>query len=305
MVAPIDLNQLRAFTAVHGRGSFSAAASELGVPRSTVSRAVASLEEALGLRLFQRTTRQVQATPAGVALFARVAPSLRALDASLRELPEAEETPAGRLRITATADVGTVVLAEAVSRYTTRYPRVQVEMHFDDEVVDLVQGGFELALRVTSRTLRSSSSLTARKLGDLVVQLYASPAYLARRGAPRQPRELAAYDWVSFTGPRPLTRMLDERELRTIEPRVVCRDAFFAREVLRTGGGVGLLPAFLADVDVAAGTLVRVLPRWRLRAGAAYLVQPVGKHRSRRVTAFVELLFELLRQRPLPAAPSV
>jgi len=302
MFAPIDLNRLRAFVAVHGGGSFSAAAAELGVPRSTVSRAVAGLEAALGLRLFQRTTRQVHATPAGTALFERVVPSLRALDASLRDLPEAEEAPVGRLRITTTADVGTVVLAEAISRYTTRHPRVQVEMHFDNDVVDLVREGFDLALRISDGPLRSSS-LLARKVGDLVVQIYASPAYLARRGAPRRPRDLAAYDWVSFAGSRTLARLVGQRDLRTIKPRVICRDAFFAREVLRTGGGVGLLPAFLADADVAAGTLVRVLPRSLLRTGTVYLVQPAGEHRPRRVTAFVELLLELLRQRPLPAAP--
>jgi DNA-binding transcriptional LysR family regulator len=158
-----------------------------------------------------------------------------------------------------------------------------------------------LALRVSDGK-RRSSSLLARKVGDMLVQVYASPAYLARRGAPRRPRDLGAYDWVSFAGPRALSRLLDHRDLRTIEPRVTCPDAFFAREVLRTGGGVGLLPAFLADADLAAGTLVRVLPRWLLRTGTIYVVQPAGAHRPRRVTAFVELLLELLRQRPLPAA---
>jgi len=302
MAAPIDLNQLRAFAAVHGRGSFSAAAAELDVPRSTVSRAVAGLESALGLRLFQRTTRQVQPTAAGVALFERVEPSLRTLDASVRQLPEQEEAPSGRLRITTIADVGTVLLAEAVSRYTTRYPRVKVEMHFDSQVVDLVREGFDLAVRITGGPLKSSS-LIARKVGELVLQVYASPAYLARRGAPHRPRDLADYDWVSLAGPRTLAGLVDHRDLRAIEPRISCRDAFFVREVLRTGGGVGLLPAFLADADVAAGTLVRVLPRWLLRTGMIYVVQPAGKHRPRRVTAFVELLLELLRQRPLPASP--
>ena len=298
--APIDLNQLRAFVAVLGRGNFSTAAQELGVPRSTVSRAIAALETALGVRLFQRTTRAVQPTAAALALAERVTPSLQSLDVALRELPQADEVPSGQLRVTTTADLGTVVLAEVVSRFCARYPRVQVEAHLDNEIVDLVRDGFDLALRLTPGRLRSSS-LLARKVGDLAVQLYAAPSYLARRGTPRRPSDLAKHDWVWFGGTRPLESIVRRRDLRGVPARVVCRDPFFAREVLRTGGGVGVLPTFLADADVAAGALVRLLPRWVAHTGAIYVVQPPGAHRPRRATAFVELLLEMLRQRPIGA----
>jgi DNA-binding transcriptional LysR family regulator len=297
-MAPIDLNRLHAFAAVHSGGSFSAAAARLGVPRSTVSRAVAALEESLDVRLFARTTRQVKTTAAGLALYDRVAPSLSSLETSLRELPRQQESPAGLLRITTTADLGTIVLAEAVSRYVARYPATQVELHFGHELVDLVKDGFDLALRFLARPARSST-LVARKVGTVFVQLYAAPAYLARRQPPHSPAELRDYDWVSFTGSRGMVELVRHRDLRAVKARVTCHDPFFAREVLRTGGGIGALPSFLADGDVAAGTLVRVLPRWLLRTGTVLMVQPSRQHVPRKVTAFAELLLEMLRQRPM------
>ena len=152
--ATIDLNLLRAFAAVHAAGSFSAAASQLGVPRSTVSRAVAALEEQLKQSLFQRTTRKVTTTPVGVSLFERVAPQLDSLAGALVDLPEGSDAPSGTLRLTATADLGSMVLTEAVARYVRRYPETNVELELTARVVDLVREGFDLALRVATTQLK-------------------------------------------------------------------------------------------------------------------------------------------------------
>ncbi|WP_224243887.1 LysR family transcriptional regulator [Hyalangium gracile] len=298
-MATIDLNLMHAFVAVHDTGSFSRAAERLGVPRSTVSRAVATLEESLGVRLFHRTTRKVSTTTAGVSLYDRVAPSVSSLVESLAELPEREEEPSGTLRVTSTVDLGTIVLAEAVKRFTTRYPNTQVEVYLSNTLVDLVRDGFDLALRISLKAMRDSS-LVARKVGPVAVQLYASPAYLARRGTPRTPEELQSHDWIGFRGAPPILQVapgsMADVNART---RVTCDDMFFAREVLKAGAGIGMLPSHMADVEVAAGTLVRVMPRWVSSTGAVYLVHPGRKHLPRKVTAFSELVRELLRQRPL------
>jgi DNA-binding transcriptional LysR family regulator len=198
-MATIDLNLVRAFVTVHEAGSFSAAASRLGVPRSTVSRAVSALEDSLGVLLFHRTTRKVATTAAGLALFDRVAPPLATLDASLSDLPDREEEPSGTLRVTTTGDLGTAVLAEVVTRFTARYPDTQVEVHLSTDVVDLIRTGFDLALRISRGSL-GDSSLIARKVGMVLFQLYASPSYLARRGTPRTPADLSERDWVAFRG---------------------------------------------------------------------------------------------------------
>jgi DNA-binding transcriptional LysR family regulator len=295
----IDLELVRAFVAVHDAGSFSAAALRLGVPRSTVSRAVAALEESLALLLFHRTTRRVATTAAGVALYDRVAPALGTIDAALSDLPDTEEEPSGTLRLTTTPDLGTIVVAEAVTRYTARYPRTQVELQLSSSLVDLVRDGFDLALRVSPGP-RRDSALIARKVGDIMIQLYAAPAYLARRGTPRSPAELRDHDWIGFRGAAPLQLSASgARSVIQARPRVICDDMFFAREVLRTGGGIGALPSFIADGDLADGRLVHLLPRWVSRTGTVSLVHPSRRHIPRRVNAFRDLLLEMLRQRPL------
>jgi len=290
----MDLQLVRAFVAVHEGGSFSAAGVRLGVPRSTVSRAVASLEERLGVRLFHRTTRKVVATAAGQRLHARVAGSLVQVDAALDELVEHEEEPAGRVRVTTTVDLGAMVVAEAAARFVARYPRVAVETRLGVGVVDLVKDGVDLALRVTRAPL-ADSDLAARRVGSVDLRLYASPAYLLRRGAPRNVRELSSHDFVGVPGG---TRQLFPRPFKGTF-RVVTDDMFFIRAAVVHGAGIGLIASFMADEAVAAGALVPVLPRLFERTGIVYVVIPSRKNVPRRVSAFRELLVDLLRERPL------
>lgn len=295
MAAPIDLNLLRAFSAVHAHASFTAAAGQLGVPRSTVSRAIAELEDQLGVALFHRTTRSVAVTADGTALHDRVAPALAALDAAVRELPEREEAPTGTLRITSTVDLGTTLLAEVVTRYLARYPAVAVDVLLANRTLDLARERIDLALRVAPDGRRADSSLVGKRVGTVVLEVYAAPSYLARRGTPQAPAELAAHDWLTYRGAD--RNLLGARFAG--DPRLTCDDMFFAREAARLGAGIAVLPAYLAGELVAAGELVRVLPRLSSRLAQVWLVHPGRKHLPRRVTAFRELLQETLRRRPL------
>ena len=155
----IDLNLVRVFVAVHETGSFSGAASRLSVPRSTVSRAVASLEAELGVRLFQRTTRQVSTSSAGLALFERVAPSLGTLEASLASLPEQRDVPSGVVRITSTVDLGVAVLAEASKRFTERYPDVRVEVRLTNGLVNMIAEGFDQLTEAFSASVLTGGAM--------------------------------------------------------------------------------------------------------------------------------------------------
>ncbi len=298
-MATIDLNLVRAVVAVHESASFSAAAQRLGVPRSTVSRAVSALEDALGVLLFQRTTRQVVTTPAGVALVDRVRPSLSNLEHALAEVPEAQESPTGTLRITTTTDLASVFLSEVVTRFVARYPQVSVDVHISSALVDLVGGGFDLALRVSAQSSQRDSSLVVRKVGAVRFQLFASPSYLARKGQPRQNSELASHELVGFHGTRWPGH--EGKRRATLPVRVSTDDMFFVRALMRAGAGIGGIPSFLAAEDLAAGSLLRVLPRWSFDTGAVYLAHPARKHVPRRVTAFQELAAESLRRNPITA----
>jgi len=297
-MAPIDLNLVRAFVAVHEGGSFSAAGERLGVPRSTVSRAVAALEQSLDVLLFHRTTRRVTTTAAGRALHERLSPPLLALEASLSDLPETKDEPAGTLRLTTTTELGSTVVAEAIARFTALHPKVDVDLHLDNRVVDLARGGFDLALRVSSGPLRVSS-LIARKLGNLSLQLYSSPAYLTRRGMPRSSSELAGHDLIGLRGAPPMP-LASSSKGQVPRSRIDCDDMLVARALIRAGGGIGMLFSFLADGDMTEGRLVRVLPDWLAHAGAVHLVYPSRRHVPHRVTAFRDLVVEMLRRRPLP-----
>jgi len=289
----LDLDLLALFEAVARTRSFSAAARELGRPKSSVSRGIARLEASLGAQLLFRTTRQVALSVAGTALFDEVTPLLAGLRRAVSGVPGREELPSGELRVTAPADVGALFLAEVVTRYTARYPAVRVELRLSGRVVDLVAEGFDVAVRVGER-LRDSS-LVARRAAPVVLQLYASPLYLARRGVPRSEAELAGHDGVLFrSGPQKL-RIPRVDSAAALHPRIVCDDLLFARDALRAGAGIGLLPTFLAAPEVAAGTLVRVIPGHERTAGYLHIVTPGGRHLSRKVSAFRDLAVELLR----------
>jgi DNA-binding transcriptional LysR family regulator len=290
----MDLNGLTVFEAVARTRSFSAAARELALPKSSVSRAIARLEEELDVQLLVRTTRQVSVTEAGTALQDRIAPLLRQVGAAIGELPEREEAPSGTLRVTAPVDLGVLFLAELVARFTARHPAVTVDLHLTGRVVDLVAEKFDVALRVASAL--KDSTLVARRVAPIVIQLFASPVYLARRGTPRSEAELAQHDGVAFRGGPQKLRMQGTREAAGVEPRerVVCDDLLFVRDALRAGAGIGVLPTFVAAPEVAAGTLVRVLPRVERTVGWLHVVTPAAKHVPRKVTAFRELVLEVL-----------
>jgi len=299
-MAPIDLNLLRVFSTVYGAGSFTAAARKLGVPRSTVSRAIAALEDHVGDELIHRTTRAMSVSDAGKLLFDRIAPSLGGLEAALGDLPaRPDDEPTGVVRVTATPDIGATVLAEAAVRFTARYPRAEVELMMTANLLDL-RDGCDLALRV-ARARLPDSRLIARKVGAVAFHLFASPTYLARRGVPRSPAEIADHDWIGLGGTVPKAFDAAMRK-RGVGGRIVCDDTFVVRELVRRGGGIAGMPSFMADDDLRAGTLVRVIPKFTLTSGTVYLVHAARRHLPARLTAFRDLVLELLRQRPL--APS-
>jgi DNA-binding transcriptional LysR family regulator len=300
----MDLNLLAMFEAVARTSSFSAAAQELGIPKSSTSRAIARLEEELGAQLLFRTTRKVALSAAGTALYDRVAPLLRSMKAALGELPETEEAPSGTLKVTAPADLGVFFLAEVLARYSARYPAVSVKLHLTGRLVDLVGEGFDVALRVAPKL--EDSTLVVRRAAPVVLHLFASPLYLARRGTPRSEDELAEHDWILFRGGAQCLRVAGARPPSRRPPRIVCDDVLFVRDAVRAGAGIGLLPTFVAEADVVAGGLVRILPRYERFAGNLYVVSPAAKHVPRKVTAFRELVLEMLKSsanvRSAPAA---
>lgn len=290
MTTNLDLNLLSIFVAVAEAQSFSEAARQLGLTKGTVSRAIAKLEEAVGASLLHRTTRQVALSTAGTALYERIGPHLSALGRALGELPERGEQPSGELRLTAPLDLGVVLLSGVVTRFCLRYPEVRIDLRLTNRKVDLVAEGFDAAIRASGEEL-PDSGLSARRLGTTEMWMYASPAYVARRGEPAALGD-PAHTWISF-GP-----MSKQLPLGSTRPQITSDDFFFLRELLRNGAGVGILPWFVAEPYVQQGALQRVLRSYRVRTGGFVLLYPKGRQLPRKVSAFRDFLVEALRAQP-------
>jgi DNA-binding transcriptional LysR family regulator len=297
----VDLNALELFVAVAETSSFSVAARRLGVPKSTVSRGLQRLERELKVTLVNRTTRQVSLSTAGQALLERVGPRLAELKKAVGDLPETEEKPRGHLRVTAAVDFGATWLPDLVTAFLARCPEVSVEVNVSNRLVDLVGERFDLAFRAAGERLKDSA-LVARKVGSVSMRVFASPAYLARRGTPRTARELEGHDWVVFRKSARV-QLLGAGETSTValDGRLVADDLFFIREAAIAGGGLALLPSFLAEREVEAGTLARVLPRLETPTGAMWVLTPGGQL-PKRTLAFRDFAVEWMKSHPLAIA---
>ncbi|MBL8603568.1 MAG: LysR family transcriptional regulator [Myxococcales bacterium] len=302
---PTPFGEVALFVRVVEAGSFAAAARALGVPRSTLTRALSRLEDARRVRLLVRTPRAVSLTPAGRAFFDAVAPLIEGLREATETLGETQDQPRGTLKLTAPIDLGETHLARLLRAYAERYPQVRVELDLSSRVVDLVREGYDAAFRATRR---NDPDLVARRLAEANIGYFAAPSYLAEHPAPQGPEDLAQHDTVLFLrGNEPEVWSLHgprgaQREVR-VGPgngsgrcgRLGGNDYFFVRGLLREGAGIGPLPLSAGAVEVSAGKLVRVLPEWHGLGGTMYFVYPAGKHIPRRVTALRDMALEAFR----------
>ena len=292
----MDLNRVSAFVRVVQDGSFTAAARALGLPKSSVSRSVAQLEHDLGIRLLQRTTRQLHLTDAGAAYFERVSRALGDIGEATIAASDAQSELSGVVRITAPVDIGIWSLAAIIGRFVRKHPRIRVEVSLTGRVVDLVAEGFDLAVR--AGPLRDSS-LVARRVGELQSVAYASPKYLARRGTPQKLEDLVAHDCVLFR-PNGSTAKWELRHTDgtvasvDVTGLVASDDLSFVRKAVLTGSGIGVLPTFLCGRAEATGKLVRVLNDWSLNGAVLHVAYPSARFVPQRVVVLREhLLSEL------------
>jgi DNA-binding transcriptional LysR family regulator len=288
------LDEIAAFVRVVEAGSFTAAAKQLGVPKSTLSRALSRLEDHTKTRLLRRTTRAIALTEAGRRFYEQVAPHVGGLGDALAGLAEREDAPRGLLRVTAPVDVGEAFLGDVITRFVARYPAVEVDVDLSGRMVDLVQEGFDVAIRASKKL--KDSSLVARKIADTELALYASPSYLARRGTPASAAELEGHDLVLFR-PASSTSSASSSHagLGKLTGRVRTGDFVFARAAIRAGAGIGPLPSFLVGRELADGRLQHVLPGWSELAGPLYFVYPSARHVPKKVSAFREFVVECFR----------
>lgn len=286
----IDLNDLLVFEAVAAAGGFTAAADRLGVATAKVSVEIGRLESKLGVALFARTTRKVVLTDAGQTLYEECRPLLHALTEAIERAGSGKEELAGTLRISSTVDHAALSLAPALAAFAKLHPRLTVDLRTNDRVIDLIEEGIDVAIRLG--WLRDSS-LRAVKLGEFEQYVVASPGYLRRVRRPKIPEDLPALDWIALTLlPTPLTWKFTSGsgEAKTIHVRSRFRvDSPGAlRSLLQQHAGVSVMDQFNAQEGIHAKRLIRLLPDWALPSGGIYAVYPPGRQLSAKVRRFID-----------------
>jgi DNA-binding transcriptional LysR family regulator len=291
----MDLNRAAIFVRVVDEGGFSAAARALHLPKSSVSRAVSLLEEELGARLLQRSTRKVHLTEAGSTFYDRASRGIAGVEEAAAAVTELQGSLRGPVRITAPVDAGIWLLAPVIARFGAMHPAVHVDALLTGRVVDLVAEGVDFALR--AGVIRDSS-LIARRLTRPDIALYATPAYLARKGTPKKTADLASHDCVLFRAERGRTKWTlvgpDAEETVEVTGPVNADDFSFVQRMVLAGVGIGLLPSFLCTDAVAAGALARVLPKMVGRGAPFHLVYPSARYLPARAVAFRDFVLAAL-----------
>jgi DNA-binding transcriptional LysR family regulator len=290
----LDLDDLAIFVKVVDRAGFAGAARDLRVPTSTVSRTITRLESAAGVRLVHRTTRTVRPTGEGRALYASVAPAVATLKSAVRSLEPVKGQPKGRLRVSVAHDLAATFLIQVMVDFMERHPLVEIDCGISERLSDLVDEGFDIAIRAA--VVLRDSSLVVRKLGEAAHGLYASPRYLQKHGAPATVEELERHQCVVFRA-KDLAKTWtlrdgDEEKTVDVRGRVGGDDFTFVRATVVAGGGIALLPRILCRKDEREGTLVRVLPRFGGRGATICIVYPSRHNVPARVTAFRDFVIE-------------
>ena len=289
--------EMRVFAAVVDAGSFVGAADELDMSKAAVSRIVSELEARLGVRLLHRTTRRLSLTTEGEVFVDRCRELLAAVGEAEAEVSERSGQAVGVLKISAPVSFGVLRLAPLWGGFLAAHPQIQLDITLSDRVVDLVDEGFDLAVRIARL---ESSSLVSRRLSATRMVLCASPEYLRKHGTPRDPSALAGHtvlaysllaagDTWEFQGP-------DGPVAVKVRPRMHTNSGDTCRAVALDHKGIVLQPSFLVGEDLQAGRLVELLPDYRSHELGVYAVYPTRKHVLPKVRLLIDYLAQALER---------
>ncbi|HEY4060163.1 MAG TPA: LysR family transcriptional regulator [Kofleriaceae bacterium] len=295
----MDLNDIVVFTKVVETKSFTGAAEQLGLPKSTVSRKLAQLEERLGVRLVQRTTRKLALTDVGEAYYQRAARIVADIAAAEQIVTDMQATPRGRLRISAPNDLSAQYLGTIVAEFSSSHPDITVELDATDRVVDLIEESYDLAIRIGPLV---ESTLIAKRLASFSSVLVAAPSYLTKRPAPTNVEELEDHEKVLFL---PSARMQGWTLVNGEQTYEFSRPARFSSNNIlaavaatQAGAGVAVLPEFVVGCDIHNKKLIRVLPDWKSQTNEVHAVYPARQNLPPRLSLFLDYLAKSMNPAP-------
>ena len=289
------LNAMDVFNRVARLESFSATARDLGMSKTAVSRHVSDLESTLGVRLLNRTTRRMSLTEAGQAYVARSSAILTDIEELQNAVQNLHREPAGLLRVTAAVTFGHCSLAPAIADFLAEYPEINVQLDLTNRFVDIVEEGFDLAIRVGDL---QGSSLISRSLVPVNRYACASPAYIERWGEPAKPSDLSSHACVVFlthgTEAQWQFRDWEGEHSITVSDRLRVNSMEAAAQAVRDGVGIGVLPDYAIRQQLASGKVRRVLTGYEIEGGQIYALYPHRHHLSAKVRVFIDYLLAAL-----------
>lgn len=286
------LSVMNAYCRIVERGSLARAADDLGVSAALLSRELKLLEQSLGCELLTRTTRSMSLTDAGKLYYEQSQVILDAVSRSEDRIREGVGAVRGHLKVNASSSFGQMVIAPFLSQFLEKHPDLRFTLSLDDRVVDMVEGGFDVSIRI--RAAMPDSALVARRIGTARQRIFASPAYLERSGMPGAPDDIRDHRIIGFLLADHLTgwKLIGPGGQQTIalDPEVKVGNSLVLRDLLIAGHGIGTLPNFVSDAAEARGDLVRVLPDYELPAPEIFAVTASRLGMDARVTAFLDHL---------------
>ncbi|WP_130833915.1 LysR family transcriptional regulator [[Erwinia] mediterraneensis] len=278
------------FALVAECGSFTAAATRVGLPKSSVSQRISQLEQSLGIRLLNRTTRQLNLTFAGERYLLHCQEMMQASERADQAIASLRENPSGRLRITSPAGIGATLLARCNAEFLRLYPEVTLDISVSDDIRDLVQEGFDVALRTGKP---QESSLIGRRVGYCERLLVASDRYLQQHPPITHPQQLAQHRCIAHRAWTEWILKRQEEYYRWLLPPAHFTDnLIYARECALREAGITLLPRFLTDEMTQEKRLVQVLPEWEVEGNELWLVYPSRKLNSPALACFIEFALQ-------------
>jgi DNA-binding transcriptional LysR family regulator len=291
----IEPNDLILFARVAEAGSFSAAALRMGLPKSTVSRRIALLEAQLGERLLLRTTRKLSVTDLGAAMLEHARQVMAEVEAVAALAQQRQAEPSGRLRVSMPNDLANLMFGPVLARFMQRYPAISLEIDLSPRRVDLIGENFDVAIRMGN--LPDDASLAARRLAVFSNGLYASPAYLRRRGMPREPQELLAHDILRLLArngePAPWLLTRGDQRWEAVPPgRATINSPEVLLRLACADAGIAMVEDHFVQPYLEDGRLQQVLPEWNAPTHIAWAVFPGRRLMPRRTRVFLDAMAE-------------
>jgi DNA-binding transcriptional LysR family regulator len=296
MPTAFNLNDLHLFVRAVESGSFTAAGRHLGIPKSTISKRVAALEERIGVRLIQRTSRSFALTDIGRDVFEHAQASIIEAEMAESIVRNRLGEPSGTVRLTAAVPTAQFSLADHLAELTARYPKLKVSLHVTDRFVDIVQEGFDIALR-SHRFPLADSALVQRRLAVHPFLIVASPDYIAQYGKPERPEDIAGHKAIMPSLTEEHWALISDggtKALITPQPVMAADEPMVLLKAAAAGMGITVLPTSVCNDALHDGRLVRLLPGWTAGSISTTMLMPHRRGQLPSVRAVVEFLAERL-----------